>query len=48
MNVWSGELLGYAPETPIDEGLDKFAAWVKQYYSGDIALEEQVSETESL
>lgn len=26
-------LLGYAPETPIDEGLQKFGAWVKAYYA---------------
>jgi UDP-glucuronate 4-epimerase len=27
------ELLGYSPNTPIDEGLEKFAAWVKEYYA---------------
>jgi UDP-glucuronate 4-epimerase len=44
----AGQLLGYEPDTPIEEGLEKFAAWVKRYYSGDNALAEQVSETESL
>ena len=27
------ELLDWAPETPIDEGLQKFAEWVKAYYA---------------
>lgn len=27
------ELLGYAPETPIEEGLEKFAVWAREYYS---------------
>jgi len=26
------ELLGYTPDTPIEEGLKKFADWVRQYY----------------
>ncbi len=26
------ELLGYHPDTPIDEGLKKFAEWAKEYY----------------
>ena len=28
------ELLGYAPDTPIEEGLEKFGAWVHDYYAG--------------
>jgi len=27
------ELLGYQPDTPIEEGLQKFADWVTQYYA---------------
>ena len=27
------DLLGYTPDTPIDEGLQKFADWVKAYYA---------------
>ena len=27
------ELLGYEPETPIDEGLQTFANWVHAYYA---------------
>jgi UDP-glucuronate 4-epimerase len=27
------DLLGYSPSTSIEEGLDKFAEWVRQYYS---------------
>ena len=26
------ELLGYSPDTPIDEGLEKFAEWAKSHY----------------
>jgi UDP-glucuronate 4-epimerase len=33
------ELLGYTPKTSIDEGLEKFANWVRQYYTS------QASET---
>lgn len=33
------ELLGYAPDTPIDEGLQKFADWVKDYYADRPVLE---------
>jgi len=29
----ANELLGYAPETPIDEGLQVFGDWVKDYYA---------------
>ena len=28
----ANDLLGYAPETPIEQGLRKFAEWVDQYY----------------
>jgi nucleoside-diphosphate-sugar epimerase len=27
------KLLDWSPETPIDEGLQKFADWVKEYYA---------------
>jgi nucleoside-diphosphate-sugar epimerase len=27
------KLLDWAPETPIEEGLQKFADWVKEYYA---------------
>ena len=27
-------LLGYAPETPIEEGLERFGEWAKAYYAG--------------
>jgi UDP-glucuronate 4-epimerase len=33
------ELLGYSPDTPIDEGLEKFAEWAKAYYD-DRKIEE--------
>jgi UDP-glucuronate 4-epimerase len=33
------ELLGYSPDTPIDEGLEKFADWAKAYYD-DRKIEE--------
>jgi len=33
------ELLGYEPDTPIDEGLQKFADWVKDYYADRPGLE---------
>ena len=33
------ELLGWAPETPINEGLQKFADWVKAYYADRPVLE---------
>ncbi|MCS3950914.1 NAD-dependent epimerase/dehydratase family protein [Salinibacter ruber] len=33
------ELLGYAPDTPIDEGLQKFADWVTAYYEDRPVLE---------
>jgi len=26
-------LLGYQPDTPIDEGLQKFADWARDYYT---------------
>jgi nucleoside-diphosphate-sugar epimerase len=33
------ELLGYEPDTPIDEGLQKFAEWVTAYYADRPVLE---------
>ncbi len=27
------ELLGYSPDTPVEEGLEKFADWVQAYYA---------------
>jgi UDP-glucuronate 4-epimerase len=27
------DLLGYQPDTPIEDGLEKFADWVKAYYT---------------
>jgi nucleoside-diphosphate-sugar epimerase len=33
------DLLGYTPDTPIDEGLEKFADWVKAYYADRRVLE---------
>jgi len=33
------ELLDWAPETPIEEGLQKFADWVKTYYADRPVLE---------
>jgi len=33
------ELLGCAPETPIEEGLQKFADWVTAYYADRPVLE---------
>ncbi|MCS3950912.1 GDP-mannose 4,6-dehydratase [Salinibacter ruber] len=33
------ELLGYEPDTPIDEGLKKFADWVTAYYADRPVLE---------
>jgi UDP-glucuronate 4-epimerase len=33
------ELLGYSPDTPIDEGLEKFAEWAEAYYD-DRKIEE--------
>jgi nucleoside-diphosphate-sugar epimerase len=33
------ELLGYQPDTPIEEGLQKFADWVKDYYADRPVLE---------
>jgi nucleoside-diphosphate-sugar epimerase len=33
------ELLGYEPDTPIEEGLEKFAGWVKAYYTDRPVLE---------
>jgi nucleoside-diphosphate-sugar epimerase len=33
------ELLGYQPDTPIEEGLHKFADWVTQYYADRPVLE---------
>jgi nucleoside-diphosphate-sugar epimerase len=33
------DLLGYTPDTPIDEGLRKFADWVKEYYADRQVLE---------
>ncbi len=35
----AGELLGYQPDTPIEEGLQKFADWVKAYYADRPVLE---------
>jgi len=32
-------LLGWAPETPIEEGLEVFADWVKGYYADRPVLE---------
>ena len=32
-------LLGWAPETPIDEGLQQFADWVTTYYADRPVLE---------
>jgi len=33
------ELLGYEPDTPIEEGLQVFADWVKAYYADRPVLE---------
>ena len=33
------DLLGYAPDTPIDKGLGKFADWVQDYYADRPVLE---------
>ena len=33
------ELLGYSPDTPINEGLEKFAEWAEAYYD-DRKIEE--------
>jgi len=33
------QLLGYEPDTPIEEGLQKFADWVTEYYSDRPVLE---------
>jgi len=33
------ELLEYEPDTPIEEGLQKFADWVKDYYADRPVLE---------
>ncbi|WP_258096166.1 NAD-dependent epimerase/dehydratase family protein [Salinibacter sp. 10B] len=33
------DLLGYEPDTPIEEGLQKFADWVKDYYADRPVLE---------
>jgi nucleoside-diphosphate-sugar epimerase len=33
------DLLGYAPDTPIDEGLQTFADWVTDYYADRPVLE---------
>ncbi len=33
------ELLGYSPDTPIEEGLQKFAEWAKAYYADRPVLE---------
>lgn len=33
------DLLGYHPDTPIDEGLQKFAQWVQRYYADRPVLE---------
>ena len=35
----AGELLGYKPDTSIEEGLQKFADWVKAYYADRPVLE---------
>ena len=35
----AGELLDWAPETPIQEGLELFADWVKGYYADRPVLE---------
>ena len=33
------ELLDYEPDTPIDDGLQKFADWAKRYYADRPVLE---------
>jgi nucleoside-diphosphate-sugar epimerase len=33
------DLLGYTPDTPIEQGLQKFADWVKAYYADRRVLE---------
>ena len=33
-DIWEAQaLLGYQPETPIEDGLQKFADWVHAYYA---------------
>ena len=32
------KLLGYGPDTPIDEGLQRFADWVQWYYATHPAM----------
>ena len=33
------DLLGYAPDTPIEEGLETFGEWVRSYYADRPVLE---------